>query len=72
MSNPLCERQIRVHKKNVRIRCKPERTKDWVGPLPVISLMMHFQGSSSTSYSPHKLFMERPAWFLNAPYPTLQ
>ena len=33
-SNPLCERQIRVLKENVRIWCKTERTKDWVRLLP--------------------------------------
>ena len=38
-SNPLCERQIRVLKENVRIWCKTERTRDWVRLLPVISLM---------------------------------
>ena len=47
-SNPLCERQIRVLKENVRIRCKTERTKDWVRLLPVISLMTHSQESSAS------------------------
>ena len=37
MSNPLCERQIRVLKENVRIWCKTEGTRDWVRLLPVIS-----------------------------------
>ena len=68
-SNPLCERQIRVLKKNVRIWCKAERTRDWVRLLPVISLMMNSQESSATGYSPHELFLGRPAWFLHAPYP---
>ena len=68
-SNPLCERQIRVLKENVRIWCKPERTRDWVRLLPVISLMMNSQESSATGYSPHELFLGRPAWFLHAPYP---
>ena len=68
-SNPLCERQIRVLKGNVRIWCKTERTKDWVRLLPVISLMMNSQESSATGYTPHELFMGRPAWFLHAPYP---
>ena len=47
-SNPLCERQIRVLKENVRIWCKTERTKVWVRLLPVISLMMNSQESSAT------------------------
>ena len=68
-SNPLGERQIRVLKENVRIWCKAERTKDWVRLLPVISLMMNSQESLATGYSPHELFMGRPAWFLHAPYP---
>ena len=68
-SNPLCERQIRVLKENVRIWCKTERTRDWVRLLPVISLMMNSQESSATGYSPHELFLGRPAWFLHAPYP---
>ena len=68
-SNPLCERQIRVLKENVRICCKTERTRDWVRLLPVTSLMMNFQGSSATGYSPHELFLGRPPWFLHAPYP---
>ena len=68
-SNPLCERQIRVLKENVRIWCKTERTRDRVRLLPVISLMMNSQESSATGYSPHELFLGRPAWFLHAPYP---
>ena len=68
-SHPLCERQIRVLKENVRIWCKAERTKDCVRLLPVISLMMNSQESSATGSRPHKLFMGRPAWFPNAPYP---
>ena len=68
-SNPLCERQIRVLKDNAWIWCKTERTKDLVRLLPVISLMMNSQESSATGYSPHELFMRRPAWFLHAPYP---
>ena len=44
-SNPLCERQIRVLKENVRIWCKTERTRDLVRLLPVISLMMNSQES---------------------------
>ena len=68
-SNPLCERQIRVLKENVRIWCKAESTKDQVRLLPVISLMMFSQESSATGYSPHELFMGRPASFLDAPYP---
>ena len=67
--NPLCERQNRVLKENVRIWCKTERTKDWVRLLPVISLMMNSQETSATGYTPHELFMGRPAWFLHAPYP---
>ena len=68
-SNPLCEQQIRVLKENVRIWCKTERTKDCVRLLLVISLMMNSQESSATGYTPHELFMGRPAWFLHAPYP---
>ena len=68
-SNPLCERQIRVLKENVRIWCKTERTRDWVRLLLVISLIMNSQESSATGYSPHELFLGRPAWFLHAPYP---
>ena len=63
-SNPLCERQIRVLKENVRIWCKTEGTKDSVKLLPVIS-----QESLATGYWPHELFMGRPAWFLHAPSP---
>ena len=68
-SNPLCERQIRVLKENVMIWCKTERTKDWVRLLPVVSLMMNSQENLATGYSPHELFVGRPAWFLHAPYP---
>ena len=68
-SNPLCERQIRVLKENVRIWCKTERTKDWMRLLPIISLIMNSQESSATKYLPHDLFMGRLAWFLHAPYP---
>ena len=68
-SNPLCERQIRILKENVRIWGKSERTKDWVRLIPAISLMMNSEESSATGYSPHELSMWRPAWFLHAPYP---
>ena len=68
-SNPLCERQIRVLKENVRIWCKTERTKEWVRLLPVISLMMISKESWATGYPPHEMFMGHPAWFLHAPYP---
>ena len=68
-TNPLCERQIRVLKQNVRIWCKTKRTKDWVRLLPVVSLMLNSQESSAICYSPHELFMRRLAWFLHAPYP---
>ena len=68
-SNPLCERQIRVLKENVRILCKTERTRDWVRLPPVISLMMNSQESSATGYSPHELFLGCPAFFLHALYP---
>ena len=37
--------------------------------LPVISLIMNSEESAATGYSPHELFMGRPAWFLHAPYP---
>ena len=47
-SNPLCERQIRVLKENMRIWCKTERTKDWVRLLRVISLMMDSKESLAT------------------------
>ena len=68
-SNPLCERQIRILKENVKIWCKTERTEEPVRLLPVISLMMNSQESSATCFSAHELFMGRPAWFLHAPYP---
>ena len=69
MSNPLCERQIRIVKENVRIWCKTERTKDRVTLPLVISLMMNSQQSSVSGFSPHEVFMGRLAWFLHAPYP---
>ena len=31
--------------------------------------MMNSQESSATGYTPHELFMGRPAWFLHTPYP---
>ena len=31
--------------------------------------MMNSRESSATGYSPHELFLGRPAWFLHAPYP---
>ena len=32
-------------------------------------MMMDSQEISATGYTPHELFMGRPAWFLRAPYP---
>ena len=63
-SNPLCDRQMRLLKGNLRIWCNTERTKDWVRLIPVILLMMNSQESSPTGHSPHELFMGRPKWFL--------
>ena len=37
--------------------------------LLVISLMINSQESSTTGYSPHELFLGRPAWFIHAPHP---
>ena len=68
-SNPLCERQIRVFKENLRIRCQTKRTRDWVRLLPVIALMMNSQESLATGCSPDELFLGRPVWFLHAPHP---
>ena len=68
-SNPLCERQIRVFKENVRIWCNTERTKDSVRLLPVISLMTNSRNRAATGHSLHELFMGRLAWFLHATYP---
>ena len=59
-SSPLCERQTRALKENVRIWCKAEPTRDWPRLLPVISLMMKSQKSSATGYSPHEPFLGRP------------
>ena len=55
-SNPLCERQNRVVEQNLRILMKQERTKGWVRPVPWAVLTMNSQGSSSTGFTPHKLF----------------
>ena len=57
-SNPLCERQIRVLKENVRIWCKTERTRDWVRLLPIISLMMNSQESSRLATRPMSYFQD--------------
>ena len=66
-SIPVRGQPIRVLHENIRIWCRTERTKDWVRLLPVISLMMNAQDSSATGYSPHWLFMGRPACLLQAP-----
>ena len=69
-SNPLCERQNRVVEQNLRILMKQERTKDWVRLLPWAVLTINSQRSSSTGFSPHKLFHGgRPAWFFKTPFP---
>ena len=68
-SNPLCEGEIRVLKENVRIRCKTEPTKDWLGLLPVVSLMMNSQENWATGYSDWELFMGRQARFHHTPHP---
>ena len=49
---------------------KQERTKDWVRLLPWAVLTMNSQRSSSTGFTPHKLFHgERPAWVFSTPSP---
>ena len=68
--DPLCKRQNRVLEQNVRIRMNQEHTKDWVRFLPWAVLTMKSQESSSTGYTPHKLFRwGRPAWFFKVPFP---
>ena len=64
----MCEPQIRVLKEDVRIWCQTERTKDWVRPLAVLSLLMNFQESSASGHSPYDLFPGCPLWFLHVPY----
>ena len=55
---------------NLRIPMKQERTKDWVRLVPWAVVTMNSQRSSSTSFTPHKLFHGgRPAWFFNTPFP---
>ena len=74
-SNSVCKRQIRVLREKVRIWCKTECTKDWLGLLPVISLMMNSQESSATSYSPHELCRDARLGSYTLPFlriPTLQ
>ena len=69
-SNPLCERQNRLLEQNLRILMKKGRTKDWVRLLPWAVLTMNSQESSSTGYTPHKLFHGgRPALFFKTPFP---
>ena len=47
---------------------KTERTTEWVRLLAVISLVMNYQESSATGYSPHEPFRGHPAWVLHTPY----
>ena len=55
---------------NLRILMEHERTKDWVRLLPWAVLTMNSQSSSSTGFTPHKLFHGgQPAWFFNTPFP---
>ena len=69
-SNPLCERQNRVVKQNVRIVMKQERTKDRVHLLPWAVLTMKSQQSSSNGYTPHEVSHGgRPASFFKSPFP---
>ena len=69
-SSPPCERQKRVLEQNLRIVMKQERTKDWARLLPGAVLRMNSQESSSTSYTPHKLFdAGHPAWYFKTPFP---
>ena len=68
-SNPLCERQNRVVEQNLRILMKQDCTIDWVRLVPWAVLTMNSQRSSSTSFTPHKLFHGgRPAWFFKTPF----
>ena len=49
---------------------KQARTKDWVRLLPWAVLTMNSQKSSSTGYTPRKLFFGgRPVWFFKTPFP---
>ena len=69
-SNLLCQIQNRVLEQNLRILMKQQRTKDPVRLLPWAVLTMNSQESSSTGYTPHKLFRGgHPAWFFKTPFP---
>ena len=68
-SNPLCERQNRVVEQNLRILME-ERAYQRLGtPSALAMLTMNSQRSSSTGFTPHKLFHGgRPAWFFKTPF----
>ena len=69
-SNPLWERQNRVVEHNLGMLMKQGRTKDWIRLLPWAVLTMDSQRSSSTGFTPHKLFHGgQPAWFCNTHFP---
>ena len=57
-SNPLCERQNRVVKRNLRILMKQERTKDWVRLVPWAVLTINSQRSFSASFTPTNCSIE--------------
>ena len=64
------ERQNCTVGQNLRILMKQERTKDWVCLLPWAVLTMNSQRSSSTGFTPHKLFHGGcPAWFFKTLFP---
>ena len=68
--NPLCERQNSVVEQNLGILMKQERTKDWVRLLPWAVVTMEAQRSSSTGFTPDKLFHGgSPAGFFSTPFP---
>ena len=69
-SNTLCERQNRVLEHNPRILMKQESTKDWIRLLTSAVLTMNSQESSSTGYTPQRLFHAgHPAWFFKTLFP---
>ena len=69
-SGPSCKRQNRVVEQNRGILMKQQCTKDWVRLLPWGVLVMRYQESSPTGYTPHELFNRGgPASSFKTPFP---
>ena len=66
-SNGLCERTNRSFLQTSRIILSQTGSRDWLKIIPQVCWLMNNQPNEKTGYTPHELFLGRPAWIPEVP-----